>query len=1187
VDALGILAQGTGNVAVTSSGSVATSGDGATGILAPSEYGDVSVTAGNVATQGDNASGISAIAYGVTGYDTDGNAVATGGNVTVTTTGTVSTIGDNSVGVSANSVYRLGDATVTVGNVTTAGNYSAGVVAQGVNAAVTVNGAINTAGDYSYGVIALGSGGTASVVNNGTITTAGYHASGIEAIATGDVSVSGAGTVTTTGDYARGIQANSLEGAVSVTTGDVSTAGNYATGISATTPYADAAGVTVNATSVTTKGDYSGGIYAYGGSGPVNVTSTGTVSTAGLGSFGVVAESFGGDTNVVVNNVTTTGDDGFGVLAIGDHTTVTVNGDLSTTGTQASLGSLGGRGVEAEGLSSATVTVNGSVKTAGDYATGVFVRAFGGYADGDATVVNDGTISTAGVNADAVNIGSAAGTSTVTNDGTISTSGRGSVGIRSNQLYDIVVDGTGAIETSGLFGDGVNAFSRYGTVAVTQGSVSTTGDYAVGVHADGYYGATVNVGKVSTSGYLSPAVQATATYGDVSVTTGTVTTTGDISVGVFAASYQGNVDVNATNVSTTGAHSYGVQVLDFGGSAEVTSTGTISTTGANTNAVIVNTYPSLFGYDGGGVSTAAVAAADLPVGTAEANVNNVTASGAGSSAVVVNGAYAVANVTGTVTGNVDGLNLTSVYGSTVTNSGTINTGSGYAIDVTGGAATVTNSGTINGRISLTDNDDVVTNSGSFNATSNSDFGAGNDVFNNSGAVTVGKTGKPVSVTFQNLETFNNNGLVDLRDGVVGDTLTVPGAFNASGASALGVDVGFGATASADVLHVGSATGTTLVSVAGLGNHATFTDGVTVVKLDTASTGNAFVINPSARDIGFVHYSLVYNPTALAYQLVGTPSGAAYQVGVFAQGAQQLWYKSADAVIAHLGAVRDAGGAASSDAKGAAWLQMYGQSDKREHDGAFQAGAGDAVNANLGFAQDSFGGQLGYDIGGIGEDGGILFGATGGYQNSRINLAGTDNHLEFDSVNAGVYATFKAGPFFINGLGKYDKYWGHAGSALLGYADKLNGNSWGGQIEIGARLGSDSFFAEPIASIAYVHTSLDKLHALDTTFDFDNFNGLRGKAGLKVGGTADMMGQKVTFYLSGEAVHEFKGKDDVAISNAGGAFGFRSVRLPTYGKGTLGFNIASGSTVSGFVEGFGDYGKDYKGGGGRAGISLKF
>ena len=46
-------------------------------------------------------------------------------------------------------------------------------------------------------------------------------------------------------------------------------------------------------------------------------------------------------------------------------------------------------------------------------------------------------------------------------------------------------------------------------------------------------------------------------------------------------------------------------------------------------------------------------------------------------------------------------------------------------------------------------------------------------------------------------------------------------------------------------------------------------------------------------------------------------------------------------------------------------------------------------------------------------------------------------------------------------------------------------------------------------------------------------------------------------------------------------------LGDYGRGTLGLNVSSGSRVSGFVEADGDYGTTYKGGGGRAGLSVRF
>ena len=72
-----------------------------------------------------------------------------------------------------------------------------------------------------------------------------------------------------------------------------------------------------------------------------------------------------------------------------------------------------------------------------------------------------------------------------------------------------------------------------------------------------------------------------------------------------------------------------------------------------------------------------------------------------------------------------------------------------------------------------------------------------------------------------------------------------------------------------------------------------------------------------------------------------------------------------------------------------------------------------------------------------------------------------------------------------------------------------------------------------------------------------------------------------------AVHEFRGQDGVNLSSGGQTVSFFDNRIRTYGQGTLGFNITTPGGITGFVEGYGDYGRDLRGGGARAGLRLHF
>jgi len=1133
----GIYATARGDVTVTA-GSVTTYGEQSSGIKAVSMNGDVDVHVGDVSTQGSNLYGVGGRSYF--------------GNVAVTSTGTVSTIGDHAIAVGGQA-RNVGDAAVTVNTVSTEGYASTAVgsIAAGA-ASATVNGTVSTLGDRATGVYAR-AGGFATVVNNGSVATAGDDSAGIVATGDGGVSVSGSGTVSTTGYEARGIVALSYGGAVSVEAGDVKTAGDLSTGIRAIAygygsggiAIASTPDVSVKATSVTTLGADADGIVATADYGNASVTATGTVSTTGDRANGVYAAS-GGATAVAVNNVTTRGAGAKGVYAYGGtDATVTVSGAVATSGGLDiddygySTPAIGVHAVSSYGTATVAIAKGGSVHTRGDYAAGVVADGYYG-----AGVVNAGTIGTSGAKADGIAATAYTGDVQVTNSGTVITSGEGSRGIFARAGYNVTVD--------------------------SGGTVSTSGDSAIGIAAVGGMGAsTVVAGTVVTHGANAPGILA-GSAGEVRVTADSVSTSGAQSDGIRAVAFgsSGRVVVRAGDISTAGAGSRAIVANALNGSAFAVTSGTVVTTGAKADAITVT----------GGDQAVAV-------------VGDVLAYGTGSSAVVLHaGSTAYAYVGGLVKGAANGVTITSGAGATLVNDGAITAGTGHAINIKGGAATVTNYGLVSGGVSLTGGDDLFDNENAFFA-KNSDFGAGSDRFVNNGQLSIGGGQTPVTVSLANLEHFDNAGLVNLVNGVAGDTLAMPGtAFTGSGDSRLALEVDYGATTVADRLMVGRATGSTVVSLLLPGNAATFTPGTTIVQASAASSPTAFTLASDVRDVGFVHYAIAYRPESFAYQLVGTPSAAAYRTAGYAEGAQQLWYKSADAVTAHLTGLRDAGWGAGLDAKGAFWLQMFGDLSRRGGHRSYTTDGTTLANLAFGYRQDAFGGQLGYDLGGSGgEGGGIVFGVTGGYQNSTVRYAGTGDHAAFDDLNGGVYAGWHGGAAFVNALAKYDRYWGKVNSLLVGYHDTLDGGAYGAQVEAGVRLGSERFFAEPVVSLAYTRTSLDSFAALGTTIGYPDFNGLRGKAGLRLGGTTTMTGGgKLTFYASGEAVHAFKGQPSVTLVNAGGAYRFDGDRIGTYAKGTIGVNVTGAAQrVSGFFEGFGTTGGDYRGGGGRVGLRIKF
>lgn len=1062
------------------------------------------------------------------------------------------------------------------------------------------------------------------------ISTTGDNAPGLD-IQGSNVTVN-SNIIRTTGNNSNGVQLVSLDGPVNLDADLIDTSGNLSTA----TLIRSAGAVNVNVGVLRTQGSQALGLDI--------ATNPATCVLLGTG---------GCDVTAAADQITTNGFGGIGALVTAATGTTTVNVDtLQTGGDEAAGLDLSADPVVCATLGAGACDQNftvGSLTTQGDNSPGALIRAAGNIT-GNVNLLTTNGNNAAGLDLasdpDACILLGAGNCGTSFNIGQLTTTGDGSTGV----LARIAGPTTGRIGVLGTTGDNATGIDIVGdpTACVLLGSgacdvdlaanrVTTQGDGAAGVLINAPANILANIGLISTSGdnatglgiTTDPAACLVLGPGSCGITavTGPVTTGGDNSPGIEVVGGNDPISVTPGPVTTGGDNSPGV-IVTGNGPITVVTTGPVTTTGNNSPAIDVNggAGPVVVNTTAGPITTSGSNSDGIDVSTTTGNQTivagpirvtgpgsdgivavspgcsaiNITATGAVTSAqgvgILASSACSVTVTTlpgAPVSGRLAGIDVTSGTGATITVGDVVSSATGPAIDVDGAPAlvTITSTGTVNGYVDLTDSNDVLTNNGRFNATANSAFGAGADrvvnrgIFNvRPGAATAG------TITLAGLENFDNSGLVDLRNGVSGDTLALPGNFTGSGASTLGLDVALGgATPTADRLVLGgAATGSTTILVNPLtANPGLLVNNLVLVDAGAGSSATAFNLGgPST--IGLVSYRLAYDPASSNYALFGTPSNRAYEFLKADEGARQIFYRTNDAWSGHMRDLRDAGGAAADESRrgSALWGQMFGSFNRNRSSQSTNVfgQAQDIVTNNL---QDFFGGQIGYDFGGVSEGRGFVFGLTGGYANSTVTFSGNADRFVYNAVNAGAYASGNVGPVFLNVLGKYEHYWLDIVMPGIASRQHVKGDGYGGKAEAGLRFGGSGFFVEPGVSIEYVRTNLGTLRVDPTTIDFDGSDGLRGAAGLRIGTVMTSGATRTSLYAGGSAVHEFKGQRGLDFANGGQTVGLRNDRIGTYGHGVIGVNIVSNGNVSGFIEASGDLSKTYKGGGGRAGLSIRF
>lgn len=1111
----------------------------------------------------------------------------------------------DTVGEPGLTVDSAGAITARITAISTAGDGASGAILRAVDDVIfTVDDLVTTTGDNAPGIDIQGSSVT---LNSNIIRTSGDNSNGVQLVSLdGPVNLDG-NLIETNGDLSTAALVRAA-GDVNVNVGVLQTQGSRAIGLDiATDPAAcvllgtGGCDVTAAADRITTNGFGGIGALVSGATGVttinLDVLETNGDEAAGLNLSAdpVVCATLGAgacDQNFTVGSLTTQGDNSPGALVrAAGNITGSVN-VLTTNGNDAfglDLASDPDACVLLGDGNCGTAFNVGQLTTSGDGATGVLARVAG------PTTGRVGLLETSGDNATGIDIAGDPTACVLLGSGAcdvdlaadqVRTQGDGAAGVLIDAPANILAN-IGLISTSGDNATGLGITTdptlclilgpgSCGITAVT-GPVDTDGDNSPGVEVDGGDDPIdVTTGPVTTGGDNSPGVDVSGN-GPITVVTGPVTTTGDDSPGVIVDGGAGPVVVTTTNgpITTGGSNSDGIVVTTTTGDQTIVA-GPVIVTGPGSDGIVA-TSPGCSAIDITATGPVTSAQGTAILASSACSVTVTTLAGA------------------PVSGGVAGIDVTSGTGATITIGDAVSSAAGPAIDIDGASALVTiaSTGTVNGYVDLTDSDDRLVNNGTFNATANSNFGAGNDSIVNTGVFAVRPTATTAGgVTLTGLESFANSGRIDLRNGHTGDTLTLPGSFTGTGNSTLAVDVSLTTAGStADRLVIGgAATGsTTIVANPLVANPGVLVNNLELVDAGAGSSSTAFSLGGGVPVAGLVSYQLVYDAAGSNYALYGTPSNQAYEFVKANEGARQIFYRTNDAWSGHMRDLRDAGAGTATDESrrgSALWGQMFGSFNKsrsRQDVSVF----GQAKNVVTDNRQDFFGGQIGYDFGGVSGSQGIVFGITGGYASSTVIFSGNADRFDFDAANGGVYASLNAGPVFVNLLAKYEHYWGTAVFTGVGPRRKFDGDGYGGKAEAGIRFGGSGFYLEPNASVEYVRTDLGSLSYDPTTIDFGRTDGLRSTAGLRLGTELTSGTTRTSLYAGGSAVHEFKGRDGPDFLNSGQSLAFRNDRIGTYGHGVIGVNIVSNGRVSGFIEASGDYSKSYKGGGGRAGLSIRF
>ena len=906
--------------------------------------------------------------------------------------------------------------------------------------------------------------------------------------------------------------------------------------------------------SITTDGNGQAGV-SLDADGLVDFTMTGSVATHGENAAGVLVRSrqewFSGvvPSAVVVGDVTTSGANSAGIDVSTEGGAEVTCGTVYTTG-QASTGV---RVVTTGFLEGPSNLTCGDVTASGEGSNGITVWAeFGasveagnivsdaaglqfGISEGSGTVVV-GNVSTTAADADAIYLSASDGSISAT-CGDLHTMGDRAVGI-----WTTASDGGSSVKCGNILTEGDQATAAALFEARFElGNLTTLGDGSGGLSLSSFFGSSGSVGNVTTSGSDSTGIGIYYT-GYADVTAGNVTTSGDGSRGVWIYQPDGDVVLDVGQIRTSGANSHGIHVepTNYSNFIDIAVAG-VEVSGTGADGVRIDAAP----FDFDGISIELATSGDIR-----------SADGAAIRVATLD-EFSFDLAAGLeVTGRAAGISV-SASETRLDIAGAVLATEGAAIESLGGPATIDiqTTGSIDGFMRFGSGADTVTNAGTIRARGTSDFGGAVDLLTNGHIVTANGV-----VRFDGLERFvNSGGTIDMQDGAADDRLEISGDYSGSGGATVLLDVSRSLNA-ADMLQVGGEiSGETIVSIHWLDSDNPI-NAAGVLLVEGLTDPNAITID-GLDDFGLFALAVTHRDGGL--YLAPALDAAVVDLSLVQVAASDTWHQSLDAVRSSF--VRP--GALST--RQGLWGEAYGGSDRSGEQGTAEL-LGAEVPTSSRLKTNRFGMQIGFDK----TIGGLLVGATAGYEKSESD-AGFRTDVDVAGFNLGVYAAIggEVGPYGILTV-KHDRLELDVSHPQIDLPE-LDANITGGDIEAGWRGSVSAVRLELSAGLAIARSKLDKSAVDGTSIDPENQTSVRGRIGGRV-----QFGGALRPFVQAQLFRDFGEETDLAVSMGEFAEKLSAPVRRTWGRLEAGVGIIGHAKISGWAE-FGDR----KGWGLRAGLNF--